>query len=51
MDFIADCRLGKAHNYDIVEDPMANDTVFNSDLFYQNREYIAICYKEGNVLM
>lgn len=23
---------------------------FNSDFFYQNREYIAMCYKEGKVL-
>jgi hypothetical protein len=29
LDFIADCRLGKAHDYDIVEGPMANDTIFN----------------------
>lgn len=29
LDFIANCRLGKSHSYDIVEGPMANDTVFN----------------------
>ncbi len=29
LDFIVDCRLGKAHDYDIVEGPMANDTIFN----------------------
>ncbi len=29
LDFIADCRLGKPHNYDIVEGPMADDTIFN----------------------
>lgn len=29
LDFIADCRCGKSHNYDIVEGPMANDTIFN----------------------
>ena len=29
LDFIVDCRLGKSHNYDIVEGPMANDTIFN----------------------
>lgn len=23
---------------------------FNSDLYYQSREYIALCYKEGNIL-
>ena len=29
MDFIASCRLGNSHDYDIVEGPMANDTIFN----------------------
>lgn len=29
LDFIVDCRLGSPHQYDIVEGPMANDTVFN----------------------
>lgn len=29
LDFIVDCRLGKPHSYDIVEGPMANDTIFN----------------------
>lgn len=29
LDFIVQCRLGKTHNYDIVEGPMANDTIFN----------------------
>ncbi len=29
LDFIADCRNGKSHSYDIVEGPMADDTVFN----------------------
>lgn len=29
LDFIVDCRLGHAHDYDIVEGPMANDTIFN----------------------
>ena len=29
LDFIADCRLGKPHSYDIVEGPMADDTIFN----------------------
>ena len=27
LDFIAKCRSGKTHIYDIVEGPMANDTV------------------------
>lgn len=29
LDFIANCRSGKQHGYDIVEGPMANDTVWN----------------------
>ena len=29
LDFIISCRLGHSHAYDIVEGPMANDTIFN----------------------
>ena len=29
LDFIALCRSGKTHAYDIIEGPMANDTVWN----------------------
>lgn len=29
LDFIAKCRSGETHQYDIVEGPMANDTVWN----------------------
>jgi len=29
LDFIAACRSGQSHEYDIVEGPMANDTIFN----------------------
>ena len=29
LDFIADCRGGKDHAYDLVEGPMANDTIWN----------------------
>lgn len=29
LDFIVACRMGKPHDYDIVEGPMANDTIFN----------------------
>lgn len=29
LDFIAECRAGGIHNYDIVEGPMADDTVWN----------------------
>ena len=28
LDFIAGCRSGKSHDYDIVEGPMADDTIF-----------------------
>lgn len=29
LDFLVSCRLGNPHDYDIVEGPMANDTIFN----------------------
>ena len=29
LDFIADCRNGGSHVYDIVDGPMANDEVYN----------------------
>lgn len=29
LDFVADCRLGKEHSYDIVEGPMADDQVWD----------------------
>ena len=29
LDFIVACRMGQAHDYDIVEGPMADDTIFN----------------------
>ena len=29
LDFIVACRMGNAHDYDIVEGPMADDTIFN----------------------
>ncbi len=29
LDFIAKCRNGETHSYDIVEGPMANDTIWN----------------------
>lgn len=29
LDFIVNCRMGIPHDYDIVEGPMANDTIFN----------------------
>lgn len=29
LDFIISCRRGKSHTYDIVEGPMADDTIYN----------------------
>lgn len=29
LDFITDCRRGITHSYDIVEGPMADDTIWN----------------------
>jgi hypothetical protein len=29
LDFIVECRSGKTHNFDIVEGPMADDTIWN----------------------
>ncbi len=29
LDFITQCRSGETHRYDIVEGPMANDTIWN----------------------
>lgn len=29
LDFIVACRTGHSHEYDIVEGPMADDTIFN----------------------
>ena len=29
LDFIVACRMGKSHEYDIVEGPMADDAIFN----------------------
>ncbi len=29
LDFIVACRRGQSHDYDIVEGPMADDTIFN----------------------
>ena len=29
LDFIASCRSGMSHDYDIVEGPMADDTIYN----------------------
>ena len=29
LDFVVDCRQGKQHSYDIVEGPMADDTIWD----------------------
>lgn len=29
LNFMAECRIGKIHDYDIVEGPMADDTIWN----------------------
>lgn len=29
LDFIVSCRTGTGHDYDIVEGPMADDTIYN----------------------
>lgn len=29
LDFIVNCRLGNTHDYDIVEGPMSDDTIYN----------------------
>lgn len=29
LDFVVQCRRGKSHEYDIVEGPMADDTIWN----------------------
>jgi len=29
LDFVVDCRRGIEHNYDIVEGPMADDTIWD----------------------
>lgn len=38
LDFIAECRAGKVHEDDIVEGPMADDTIWNfvNDFFNHN---------------
>ncbi len=36
LDFIANCRSGKIHTYDIVEGPMADDTIWNYVNDYMN---------------
>ncbi len=39
LDFIAACRTGKPHDYDIVEGPMADDTIYNYVQGYIDGKY------------
>jgi len=36
LDFIAECRLGKIHDYDVVEGPMADDQIWDYAKDYIN---------------
>lgn len=38
LDFIVACRSGKSHTYDIVEGPMADDTIYNYIQNYIDRK-------------
>lgn len=38
LDFVAACRSGIPHNYDVVEGPMADDTIFNYVQSFLDRE-------------
>ena len=39
LDFIAACRSGQSHPYDIVEGPMADDTIYNYVQGYLDGKY------------
>ena len=47
LDFIARCRSGKTHEYDIVEGPMANDTVWN---FHTLRALDCLTFIESEII-
>ena len=38
LDFIAECRSGKTHSYDIVEGPMADDQIWDYVEDYLNKK-------------
>jgi len=44
LDFIAACRSGKPHSYDIVEGSMADDTIYN---FHTEKALQTIQFVEG----
>lgn len=39
LDFIVACRSGQAHGYDVVEGPMADDTIYNYVQGYLDGKY------------
>ena len=39
LDFIVACRSGHSHDYDIVEGPMADDTIYNYVQGYIDGKY------------
>lgn len=46
LDFIVDCRSGKSHNYDIVEGPMADDTIYNYIQNYLDKKISRVAFWE-----
>ena len=39
LDFIVSCRTGHPHSYDVVEGPMADDTIYNYVQGYLDGKY------------
>ena len=46
LDFIVACRSGKSHKYDIVEGPMADDTIYNYVQNYLDRKISRVAFWE-----
>lgn len=46
LDFIVGCRAGIAHGYDIVEGPMADDTIYNYIQGYIDGKYSRTAFWE-----
>lgn len=46
LNFIAECRAGIEHNYDIVEGPMADDTIWNFVQSYLNGDISQAAFLE-----
>ena len=46
LDFIVSCRSGHSHGYDIVEGPMANDTIYNYIQNYADGKISRAAFKE-----